>query len=100
MRNSLILLFFLGFMGCARFQQAAAPVPASSPAPTQTQVTDTAPVSASPSANFECSDGTVASSLAACQANMAQARLPPSQPGDSNPARPAATTAAPTGASR
>jgi hypothetical protein len=90
MRNSLFLLIFLGFMGCARFQQATAPVPASSPAPPQTQVTDTA--SASASANFECSDGTVAASLAACQANMARAPLPPSQPGDSNAARPAVTT--------
>jgi hypothetical protein len=35
------------------------------------QVTDTPP------AGFECSDGTVAASLAACLANMAQARLPP-----------------------
>jgi hypothetical protein len=90
MRNSLFLVILLGFLGCARFQQAAAPVPASPPAPAQAQVTDTA--STSVSANFECSDGTVAASLAACQANMAQARLPPSQPADSNPVRPAATT--------
>jgi hypothetical protein len=92
MRNGLFLLITLGFLGCARFQQAAAPVPASTPAPAQTQVTDTGSTSVSASANFECSDGTVAASLAACQANMAQARLPPSQPADGNPVRPAATT--------
>jgi hypothetical protein len=83
MRNSLILLIFLGFLGCARFPQAAAPAvpsPSNANASAQAQVTDATP------ANVECSDGTSAPSLAACLNNMARARLPASQQVDSNPA--------------
>jgi hypothetical protein len=88
MRNSLILLIFLGFLGCARFPQAAAPAvpsPSNANASAQAQVTDATPANVSP-ANVECSDGTSAPSLAACLNNMARARLPASQQADSNPA--------------
>jgi hypothetical protein len=85
MRNSLILLIFLGFLGCTRFQQAAAPaVPSPTNASAQAQVTDATPASVAP-ANVECSDGTTAPSLAACLNNMARARLPSSQQVESNP---------------
>ena len=94
MRHSLILLIFLGSLGCARFQQAAAPVSPPSTASAQAQVTDAT------LANFECSDGTIASSLGACLANMAHARLPPSQQVDRNPIRPVETTTTPTGTAR
>jgi hypothetical protein len=86
MRNSLILLIFLGFLGCARFQQAAAPaVPSPTNASAQAQVTDATTTNATP-ANVECSDGTTAPSLAGCLNNMARARLPSSQQVESNPA--------------
>lgn len=91
MRNSLILLIFLGFLGCTRFQQAAAPaVPSPTNALAQAQVTDATPANVAPAnvapASVECSDGTAAPSLAACLNNMARARLPSSQQVDSNPA--------------
>jgi hypothetical protein len=96
MRNSLILLIFLGFLGCARFQQAAAPaVPSPTNASAQAQVTDATTANATPAnatpanvapASVECSDGTAAPSLAACLNNMARARLPSSQQVESNPA--------------
>jgi hypothetical protein len=91
MRNSLILLIFLGFLGCARIQQAAAPaVPSPTNASAQTQVTDATPANATPAsvapANVECSDGTTAPSLSGCLNNMARARLPSSQQVESNPA--------------
>jgi hypothetical protein len=91
MRNSLILLIFLGFLGCARFQQAAAPaVPSPTNASAQAQVTDATTTNATPAnvapANVECSDGTTAPSLAGCLNNMARARLPSSQQVESNPA--------------
>jgi hypothetical protein len=91
MRNSLILLIFLGFLGCARFQQAAAPaVPSPTNASAQAQVTDATPANATTAnvapASVECSDGTAAPSLAACLNNMARARLPSSQQVESNPA--------------
>jgi hypothetical protein len=91
MRNSLILLIFLGFLGCARIQQTAAPaVPSPTNASAQAQVTDATPANATPAnvapANVECSDGTTAPSLAGCLNNMARARLPSSQQVESNPA--------------
>jgi hypothetical protein len=73
MRNSLVLLVFLGLLGCARFQQTTSPAPQPSATPAPQQAAETAPV------NVECSDGTVAPSLDACLTNMARARLPPSQ---------------------
>jgi hypothetical protein len=92
MRNSLILLIFLGFLGCARFPQAAAPAvpsPSNANASAQAQVTDATTANATPAnvapANVECSDGTTAPSLAACLNNMARARLPASQQVENNP---------------
>ena len=80
MRNSLVLLIFLGSLGCARFQQAAAPPPqATAPSPQPAAAAAQVRVPEATPASFECSDGTVAPSLAACIANMARARLPPSQ---------------------
>jgi hypothetical protein len=73
MRNSLVLLVFLGLLGCARLPQTAAPAPQPSSTPAPRQAADAAP------AGVECSDGTVAPSLDACLVNMARARLPPSQ---------------------
>ena len=73
MRNSLVLLAFLGFLGCARLPQTAAPAPQPSATPAPKQAADAAPV------NVECSDGTLAPSLDACLTSMARARLPPSQ---------------------
>jgi hypothetical protein len=73
MRNSLVLLVFLGLLGCAHLPQTAAPAPQPSAAPAPKQAAEAAPV------NVECSDGTAAPSLDACLVNMARARLPPSQ---------------------
>src|ERR1700722_2394781 len=90
MRNGLLLSMFLCFLGCARFQDVAAPRPqpgaALQPAPEA--------MGALP-ASFECSDGTIASSLETCQANMAQARLPPSQQIESAPIKPVGATSPP-----
>ena len=83
MRNSPVLLIFLGVLGCARLPEAVAPV---SPHSTEPQVAEAAP------ASFECSDGTIAPSLNGCLANMAHARLPPSQQVESNPIKPVETT--------
>ena len=91
MRNSPVLLIFLGLLGCARLQQAVARV---SPHSTEPQVADAAP------ASFECSDGTIAPSLAACLKNMARARLPRSQQVENNPIKPVETTTPLTGAVR
>ena len=91
MRNSPVLLIFLGVLGCARLQQAAAPV---SPHSTEPQVAEAAP------ASFECSDGTIAPSLNGCLTNMAHARLSPSQQVESNPIKPVETTTPLTGAVR
>jgi hypothetical protein len=94
MRNSLVLLAFLGSVSCAGRQQAAAPAPPPPATPTPAQVSDTTP------AKVECSDGTTAVSLEACLINMARARLPPSQQADGNPTKPAETTPMPTATGR
>ena len=60
MRNSPVLLVFLGVLGCARLPEAVAPV---SPHSTEPQVAEAAP------ASFECSDGTIAPSLNGCLTN-------------------------------
>jgi hypothetical protein len=82
MRNNPVLLIFLGVLGCARLQQAAAPV---SPHSTEPQVAEA---------------GTIAPSLSGCLTNMAHARLPPSQQVESNPIKPVETTTPLTGAVR
>jgi hypothetical protein len=86
MRNSLVLLAFLGSVSCASLQQGAAPAPPPPATPAPAEVSEATP------AKVECSDGTTAVSLEACLINMARARLPPSQQADGTPTRPVETT--------
>jgi hypothetical protein len=76
MRSGLVLLILLLSAGCARFDKPAA----QAQAPHAAAPEQPAPVAAARPAGFNCSDGTVSTSLDACLTDMARARLPPQQP--------------------
>ena len=76
MRTGLVLSILLLSAGCAHFDKPAA----QAQAPKAAAPEQPAPVAAARAPGFNCSDGTVSTSLDACLADMARARLPPQQP--------------------
>jgi hypothetical protein len=97
MRFGLISLIVLSCIACARLQNSAEQGPPTTAALKQAP----AVVDHETSTAFECTDGTVSTSLDACLVSMANKRLPPSQQVDRNSIKPAtATIEAPTGATR
>jgi hypothetical protein len=89
MRFGLISLIFLSCVACARVQNSAEQGPPTTAALKQAPA---AVVDHETSAGFECTDGTISTSLDACLVSMANKRLPPSQQVDRNSIKPAAAT--------
>jgi hypothetical protein len=82
MRFGLISLIILFCIACARLQNSAEQGPPTTAALKQAPGV----VDHKTSAAFECTDGTISTSLDACLVSMANKRLPPSQQVDRNSA--------------
>jgi hypothetical protein len=88
MRFGLISLIFLSCVACARVQNSAEQGPPTIAALKQAP----AVMDHETAVGFECTDGTVSTSLDACLVSMANKRLPPSQQVDRNSIKPVAAT--------